>query len=356
MSLRAHLVVRRDAFVLDTELEAEAGEAVVVLGPNGAGKSTLIHALAGLEPLSAGRVVVGGEVWEEPAAGARLPPHRRRAGVAFQDLALFPHLSVLDNVRYGPRARGARREEATGKARALLLELGVGALADRSPRELSGGEARRVALARALATDPSLLLLDEPMSGLDVESAAIVRAALKRALAGFPGVCLLVSHDPLDALSLGQRAVILEGGRVTQAGTAPELARRPRTRYAARLFGKNLLEGTLAESRGATILRWAGLELPVVVEAPLTSGDEALAAVSPRELALRAPADEPGGRALVGRVASAEMSGDAARVRVDGEASLLVEVPASRLADGSLAPGAEVVVELPAAPLVAYGR
>ena len=245
------------------DVTAEAGEVLVVIGPNGAGKSTLLRAIAGLEP---GRVQVGDADWTD------LDVPRRRVGYVFQDQSLFPHLSALDNVAFGPRARGRSRADAERVARHWLERLGIADLAGRRPRELSGGQAQRVAIARALATEPDVLLLDEPFSGLDVSVQMALRIELGRHLGDFPGVALLVTHDAIDALTLADRVLVLDDGAVAQVGPPAEVAAEPRTPHVARLVGLNLVTDgeemiaftpdavvvSLHEPEGSTRLRWRG--------------------------------------------------------------------------------------------------
>ena len=172
-------------------------------------------------------------------------------GLVFQEQVLFPHLTALDNVAFGPRARGTGRAEARAAAREWLDRLGIGDLADRKPRALSGGQAQRVAIARALVTDPALLLLDEPMAGLDVGVAAELRIELTRHLATYDGITLLVTHDALDALTLATHVLVVEDGRVAQAGSPEEVAARPRTDHVARLVGLNVIRTRRASGRSA---------------------------------------------------------------------------------------------------------
>jgi molybdate transport system ATP-binding protein len=207
--LRAHLDVRRGGFHLDVQVNAEAGEVLALLGPNGAGKTTALRSLAGLTPLSGGRVLLDQEVLEDPAARRWTPPERRQVGVVFQEYLLFPHLSVLDNVAFGPRSRGQSTRAARERARTLLADMGLDQYAAARPRTLSGGQAQRVALARALAADPRLLLLDEPLAALDAHTRLDTRAQLRRHLADFTGATLLVTHDPLDAMVLADRILII---------------------------------------------------------------------------------------------------------------------------------------------------
>ena len=224
MSLKARVALQLGALDLDAELVVETGALVVLLGPNGAGKTTLLRALAGLVPVQAGQVLLDGVVLEAPADGIRVPTEQRPVGVVFQDYLLFPHLSALDNVAFGLRARGLPRAEARQRAADWLERVGLTAHAAARPKALSGGQAQRVALARALATDPRLLLLDEPLAALDASARAELRRELRRHLAGYQGTRLLVTHDPIEAMTLADQIVVLEAGRVTQTGTPAEVS------------------------------------------------------------------------------------------------------------------------------------
>ncbi len=214
--LDAHLVVERAGFRLDLALRAGAGEVVALLGPNGAGKTTALRTLAGLLPLTGGYLRLSGEVLDEPGRRPFVPAHRRPIGVVFQEYLLFPHLSALENVAFGPRSRGAGRTRARALARDWLDRVGLADRAGTRPRQLSGGQAQRVALARALAPDPRLLLLDEPLAALDAGTRQDIRAHLRHHLAEHPGVAVLVTHDPLDAMILADRIVVIEAGSVVQ--------------------------------------------------------------------------------------------------------------------------------------------
>ncbi|MGX7672921.1 ABC transporter ATP-binding protein [Plantactinospora sp. DSM 117369] len=241
--LDAHLVADRGAFRLDLPLRIGAGEVVALLGPNGAGKTTALRALAGLLPLSGGRLTLAGRDLDRPDLDRWTPPERRSIGVVFQDYLLFPHLSALDNIAFGPRRHGADRRQARLRAAEWLDRMGLAGQARRKPRQLSGGQAQRVALARALAVDPALLLLDEPLAALDARTRLDTRTELQRHLAEHPGATLLVTHDPLDALVLADRLVIVEDGQVVQEGDAATITAQPRTDYVARLVGLNLYRG-----------------------------------------------------------------------------------------------------------------
>ncbi|WP_405924649.1 ABC transporter ATP-binding protein [Streptomyces sp. NBC_00035] len=236
--LDTRLVVDRDSFHLDVPLTAAPGDVVALLGPNGAGKTTALRALAGLTPLS-----TGGHLRLDGADLDRTPPESRPVGVVFQDYLLFPHLTALDNVAFGPRCQGVPKAEARAQAAAWLDRMGLADHAGAKPRRLSGGQAQRVAVARALATHPRLLLLDEPLAALDARTRLDVRAQLRRHLADFEAVAVLVTHDPLDAMVLADRLVVIENGRVVQDGTPSDIARHPRTDYIAQLVGLNLYKG-----------------------------------------------------------------------------------------------------------------
>ena len=235
--------VKRGGFTLAVSLTAAPGHVVVLLGPNGAGKSTLLSAVAGLTPISAGRITLAGQVMDDADSGTFVEASGRPVGFVFQNYRLFPHLSVAENVAFSPRARGLGRRAAKAAAGHWMARLGLTDPADRKPAQLSGGQAQRVALARALAGQPALLLLDEPLSALDAGTRLDVQAELKLHLADFTGPCLLVTHDPVEALVLADQLIVLEGGRIVQQGTPAQIARQPATDYVAKLVGLNLYRG-----------------------------------------------------------------------------------------------------------------
>jgi molybdate transport system ATP-binding protein len=243
MTLDATVHVSIGALDLAVDLMVPAGGTVAVLGPNGAGKSTLLRALAGLVPLHDGRVVLDGELLEDPAAGVRRAPNTRRIGMLFSEGLLFPHLSARDNVAFGLRAAGRSRTAARAAAEEWLRRLDIPDTATLPASALSAGQGQRVALARALAIEPRMLLLDEPMSALDATAREHIIHTLRTHLAAFPGPAVIVTHDPLEAITLAERIVILEGGTTTQQGTVEEVTRRPRSTWAASLVGLNLFTG-----------------------------------------------------------------------------------------------------------------
>jgi len=242
--LRARIMVRRsDTFTLDIDLVIPAGITAALLGPSGAGKSTAVATLSGIIALDGGRIELAGTPWDDPDEDVFLPPEARAVGVVFQDHMLFPHLTVLENLAFGPRSRDRGRDDSHAIAQDWLERLGLEGLETSRPRDLSGGEAQRVALGRALATEPDLLLLDEPLSALDVTTRSELRRFLARHLRAVTGPRLLITHDPVEAFLLADVIHVIEAGRITQRGSADDIRLRPRTPYAAHLGGANLFTG-----------------------------------------------------------------------------------------------------------------
>ncbi|MFC0627006.1 ABC transporter ATP-binding protein [Kribbella deserti] len=347
MTLDAKLRITRGSFELDLELAIAPGEVVALLGPNGAGKTTAVRALAGLLPLSRGRIRLDDDVWDEPPKIFR-PADKRPLGVVFQDYLLFSHLSALENVAFGLRARGTDRTTARAEASRWLDTMGLTEYARQRPRSLSGGQAQRVALARALATRPELLLLDEPLAALDAGTTLRVRAELGQHLARFEGRTLLVTHDPLDAMVLADRLVIIENGRVVQDGPPGEIARRPRTDYVAQLVGLNLYRGS---ADGTTVALADG--------GSLTIAEPALGPVHvafpPTAISLYAerPSGSPRNTWPV-TVSTVEQHAHTVRVRLDGPPTLLADVTPAAVADLRLQPGQALWATLKATEIQTY--
>ncbi len=348
MSLQAQLQARVGSFDLDVDLSIAPGEVVALLGPNGAGKTSVLRALAGLLTIDAGRIALDGIVLDEPANAIRMPVEQRPIGVVFQDYLLFPHLSVLENVAFGLRSRGVGRTTATARARSWLDRVGLGPAANRKPGSLSGGQAQRVALVRALATDPALLLLDEPMAALDVSTRVELRRELRQHLESFRGVRLLVTHDPVEAMAMADRLIVLEHGRVLQTGSPAEVTQRPRSRYVADLVGVNLFRGT---ARQNVITISGGGSLTAV---GVTDGD-VFAVVHPRTVALyRARPDGTPRNVWEGRATDLDLQGDRVRVRLQGSPSIVAEVTPAAVRELGLDRGDQVWIGVKATEVSVY--
>ncbi len=343
MSLSVDVVTRRGEFTVRAAFEAEAGQTVALVGPNGAGKSTLVASVAGLQPPAEGRIELDGSTLDDAATGTYVQPERRPIGVVFQDLLLFPHLSALENVAFPLRAQGVERSQARRRAEELLARLDVGDRSGARPRDLSGGEAQRVALARALAAEPALLLLDEPLSALDVGARARVRDLIREELASFPGVRLLVTHDPVEAGTLADRLVLLEDGRVTQIGTPEEIRSTPRSRYAADFVGVNAFTGTLEPfEEGAGRIRVDEAEL-IVPWPEGFDGGRVIALLRPADVTLSP--EPPSGSArnvFGGRVTTIAIEGERARVRLATTPPIAAEITLGSLERLGLREGGEV--------------
>jgi molybdate transport system ATP-binding protein len=344
--------VERGSFRLSLELTVAPGEVLGVLGPNGAGKTTLLRTLAGLNALTDGHIGLDGETVDDVAGGCFVAPEHRPVGFVFQNYRLFPHLSVRDNVAFAPRSRSRGRRESREIADRWLGRLGLSELAARKPRELSGGQQQRVALARALAADPDLLLLDEPLAALDARTKLEVRAELRRHLADFAGATVLVTHDPLEAMIMADRLLVIENGQIVQQGTPAEVARRPATQYVARLVGLNLYPGSrdaagrVALDGGGSFLGLAGAIVPSRV----------LVAIRPSAISVHtAKPDHSSPRNLwQGSVAGLELLTDRVRAQIDGIPPSLVDLTPDAVADLELSSGTSVWLSVKATDLDIY--
>jgi len=344
--------VRRGTFILGVSLTAPPGQVVGLLGPNGAGKSTLLSAVAGLTPVSAGRITLAGHVLDDADRGTFVEAAGRPVGFVFQNYRLFPHLTVADNVAFSPRARGLGRRAARSAAQHWLDRLGLADLAGRKPDQLSGGQAQRVALARALAGEPQLLLLDEPLSALDAGTRLDVQAELKRHLADFAGPCLLVTHDPLEALVLADQLIVLEGGRIVQQGTPQQVARRPGTEYVAKLVGLNLYVG---RADGSRVTLDAGGTF--IVPDQGQHGD-VLLSVRPSAITVSSQHPQPSSarNTWTAKITGLTLLADRVRLDLDGDPPVLVDVTPAAVAELSLEPGSQVWLTVKATDLEVYPR
>jgi ABC-type sulfate/molybdate transport systems ATPase subunit len=342
--LTADVRSRRGEFALELSLAAEPRSTLVLVGENGSGKTTFLRLLAGLDRPEGGRIALGDRVWFDAASGAFVAPEHRAIGYVPQDLALFPHLTVRENVGFGLRASKRPDAEVRERVDALLARFGITALADRKPGTISGGERQRVALGRALALEPDLLLLDEPFASLDLPTRRGMRGEMRRLLSGLPCVTVFVTHDPMEALAFGDQIAVLEDGRATQVGDRDDLLRHPRSAYVAEFLGLNRFVGRVI-SRGGGVARVAceGGTLSVVDPG---EGDDVLVVVAPREIVLSR--EKPAGSALnvfeglVDELTPEPPAGERLRVRIASQPPLVAEVTRASAESMGLAMGVAV--------------
>jgi len=337
MSVTARIVTSVGDFHLDAQLACAPGETVALLGPNGAGKSMIVKAIAGLQPIERGCIRIDSTPVDEPASTTFIPPEHRRVGVVFQDYLLFPHMTVRQNIEFGPR-----NLKVTGTTQPWIERLDLTELLERKPAQLSGGQSQRVAIARALATNPRALLLDEPLAALDAATKQEVRGQLRHFLTDFEHGTILVTHDPLDALVLADRIVVVEDGRVTQQGPTAEVASQPRTDYLAKVLGVNLLrgdvyEGVMTPDGGGSLVVSTDLEGPAVV------------VIRPQAITLHAKKPEGSARNVwESTVLGIETHHDQVRVALSGPPELTAAVTHAAVADLKLVPGQRVWMSLKA--------
>ena len=355
--------VERGSFNLAADLAAAPGEVLGVLGPNGAGKTTLLRALSGLDALSSGSIRLGALTLDDAATGTFVPAERRPVGLVFQDYRLFPHLDVRDNVAYAYRVHGAGRRQARAAADTWLERLDLTDLATRRPHEISGGQAQKVALARALAAEPRFLLLDEPLSALDAKTRVDVREQLRSHLEQFPGPVLIITHDPLEALIMADRLLVIENGRVVQQGTPAQVARQPVTQYIAQLVGLNLYTGALdpatrhvyLDDGGTFTVTFNDHDPAASAEAGL-SRHRVLVGLRPSAITIHTaqPTHASPRNVWKGTVVALEQLADRVRVQVDAAPPALVDVTPAAVADLALQPGTGVWLSAKATETEAY--
>jgi molybdate transport system ATP-binding protein len=346
--LEADIQLRLSRLNLDTAFTVASGEVLALLGPNGSGKSTTLRALVGLLPLSGGRIVLDGTVLEDPAQRVKIPPEQRPISLMFQDYLLFPHLSALENVAFGLRAKGTDKKAARDKASQTMARLGLDGLAEARPGSMSGGQQQRVAMARALVTDPKLLLLDEPLAALDVSTKTDVRRLLREVLRQSEAANVLVTHDLLDAVALGDRMVVIENGAIVQTGTPAEVTARPRSRYVADLVGVNLLRGT---AHGTMLELDGGGEL--ICAEPATG--PVLAVIAPAGVSVHR--QRPEGQehnTWPGQISAVDLMGDRVRVRMDGTPAITGEVLPAAVDELKLDDGGELWASIDPAAITVY--
>lgn len=336
---------------LDLEFSVAAGEVLAILGPNGAGKSTALHIIAGLLRPDTGTVRVGGRTLTDTSANIQVATHRRRVGLLLQDPLLFPHLNAVENVAFAPRARGVGRRESIEIAMRWLNDVGLSDVARSRPSELSGGQAQRVAIARALAAEPHVLLIDEPLAGVDIAMATAIRGALRRVVTAEGRSTVLITHDLLDVIALADQVLVLESGTVAEFGSVADVLASPRSQFGARIAGVNLVRGIV---EGPGVLRspngtlWFG-----TMSDDLESGQSAVAVFLPTAVAVyrELPHGSPRNmtKTLVAEIVDA---GGIVRVRgveqPGGCAGLAADITVAAAADLRLASGDEVWLSIKA--------
>lgn len=348
MTLEAHVQVEHPDLTVDVALAVESGEVVAVMGPNGAGKSSTLAAVAGVGPLTGGYVRLGGVRLADVADNADVPAHERQVGVVFQQPRLFPHLRVLDNVAFGLRARGVSRRAAHVEAARWLERVGVAERSHARPDQLSGGEAQRVGLARALVVEPEALLLDEPFAAADPSARSALRSVLSEVLEQAPRPTVLVTQDLVDAASLADRVVILERGRVTHDSSLADIAMHPRTAWAAELVGVNLLRG----QGHADVVDLADGGRIVAAEAP---PGRCFVAIHPTAVALYPERPDGTPRNVWPlRIEALEPLGSRVRVALGGELQLVAEVTPAAVTALELREGRQVWAAVKATEITTY--
>ena len=356
--LRATVAKRLGAFSLDVDLEVDRGNTVVVVGESGAGKSTLLRLVAGLDAPDRGQIVVNGTPYFDAAKKVSSPAWRRSVGYVSQDYALFPHLTVFENVAFGLRASGGGQSGAAidGLVRAALERVNAIDLLHRRPAELSGGQQQRVAIARAIVLEPEILLLDEPLSALDLATRQSVREELRQLLATLPCLTLYVTHHPLEAMVFGDRIAVMEGGRLTQVGSREDLLRQPRSTYVAAFLGLNLFHGRIVES-GNGVARVRTADGDLLIADPGTGGD-VYVVVSPRDVTLYR--ERPAGSAqnvfsgVIAELTPEPPQGDRVRVRLRTRPALVAEVTERSVQQLGLAEGASIHAAIKATAVTVF--
>ena len=338
-----HVQARLDQRGVEFDLRLDDGKVLAVLGPNGAGKSSLLLLIAGLLRPDDGRIALGDRVVTDTNTGVFVPAHDRGVAMLSQQALLFPHLTVAANVAFAPRCTGHSRSDSRAMAQRWLEAVDAGAFADRRPAQLSGGQAQRVAVARALAAEPHVLLLDEPMAALDVTAAPALRRLLRDILRDEHRTAVIVTHDLLDALAIADEVIVVDGGRIVESGPVRQVLTSPRSGFAARVAGVNLVAGVISEP-GVLQTGWAA---SIAGIGDLPQGATAVALFRPTSVAVHRTAPHGSPRnAIPVTVAEMDLHGTTVRIRgtdqADGTTGLAADITAAAAADLDLAPGQDL--------------
>ncbi len=341
--LAAHIVVRHPTgFEVDAAIDVAAGGTTALLGPNGAGKSTIVTALGGLQPLTSGFVKLGDRVLEDVSSGVFVRPEDRRIGIVFQHALLFRHLNVLQNIEFGPKSLKRDRNQTREVVEEWIERLELESLTDRKPSQLSGGEIQRVAIARTMATEPELLILDEPLAAIDASARPHVRRLISDFLATFDGPAIVITHDPTEAFLLSESVTILENGVVTDAGPVDAVRLTPKSAYAADLAGVNFVTGQAANG-----IVTAGAHDIHIADSELVGG--VVVTIHPRSISLHTTRPEGSARNVwATTVERIEATRDKVRVLTGDPLQLTAEVTTAGAEAVGLAVGEPIWISIKA--------
>ena len=343
--LQAQLRKERNRFTLDLSVRAESASTLVLVGESGSGKTTVLRLLAGLEHPDSGSILLGETTYVDSARNTFIPPERRSIGYVAQDYALFPHLTVYENVAFGLQSLRIGRQKIRKKVSSMLERFSIESFAERLPSQLSGGQQQRVALARALILEPDLLLLDEPLSALDIRTRRSVRSELRQILEELPCITIYVTHQPNEALMFGNRIAVLEEGRITQEGSREDLLHHPRSTYIAEFMGLNLFRGRVIERVANDHARVKVDESIFTIPDP-GERKELFLAVHPREITLYRQLPEGSAKnILVGsihEIVPEPPFGERFRVVVNSRPPMVTEILRSSVESMALKPGEKV--------------